>query len=361
MDELEAVVMLSQLPGFGPGVVRRLIGHFGSPLAVAMASPKEWACCSFLQDKQLESWEREKTEGGWRRELDLARQLGATIIPYTSPHYPKRLLEIDDYPLVLYLQGEMTKSDSRSVAVVGTRAASIYGLEMARVLSRQLAERGVTVISGLARGIDTAAHQGALEAGRTLAVIGSGLGRLYPTENVALAKRIEKSGAVLSELSLMTAPAKHTFPRRNRIVSAMALATVVVEAPLKSGAMLTAESALRQGRPLFALPGRADISAFAGNHALIKSGKAKLIDSAEDILAHLGEETTRPSLTKAAFLPPLDEEEREVLRQMPEQETSIDALAFKMGWPVAKISGLLMRLMLKKVIREYPGKIYKRV
>lgn len=362
LDELEALLILSQLPLVGSIKVRLLMQHYGSATAVLKAPLEEIAHFPGFGPKILQAWKRGLEEGQWKQNLILAERLQAHLIPFTSPHYPKRLLEIGDYPLVLYVQGELLREDQRCLAIVGTRQASVYGQEMAHRLSRELTQAGFTIVSGLARGIDTAAHRGALEKGRTLAVLGSGLAHLYPTENSALAGAIRQQGALISEFAMATPPDRQNFPQRNRIVSGMTMGTLLIEAPQQSGAMLTVERALSQGRPVFALPGRVDQDSFKGNHALIKGRKVELIENVEDILKNF-EDCSLPlvfkSTKKSSF--PLEKEEEELLRQMPIQEVSIEELVAYLQWPVAKLNGLLMSLVLKKIVKEYPGKIYKKI
>jgi DNA processing protein len=362
LDELEALLILSQLPLVGSIKVRLLMQHYGSATAVLKAPLEEIASFPGFGTKILQSWKKGLEEGEWKQNLILAERLQAHLIPFTSPHYPKRLLEIGDYPLILYVQGELRKEDQRCLAVVGTRQASVYGQEIAHRLSGELTQAGFTIVSGLARGIDTAAHRGALEKGRTLAVLGSGLASLYPTENIALAGAIRQQGALISEFAMATPPDRQNFPQRNRIVSGMTMGTILIEAPQKSGAMLTVERALSQGRPAFALPGRVDQDSFRGNHALIKERKAELIENVEDILKNF-EDCSLPLVFKSTKKPsfPLEKEEEELLRQMPIQEVSIEELVAHLQWPVSKLNGLLMGLVLKKIVKEYPGKIYKKI
>jgi DNA processing protein len=334
--------------------------HYGSASAALQAPLEEIATFPGFGPKILKAWKEGLEQEHWKDHLTLAERLQTQIISFTSPHYPKRLLEIADYPLVLYVQGNLLKEDQRCLAVVGTRQASLYGQEMAKDLSSKLAQAGFTVVSGLARGIDTAAHQGALQVGRTVAVLGSGLACLYPTENIGLAGHIRQQGALISEFSMATPPDRQNFPQRNRIVSGMTMGTILIEAPRQSGAMLTAERALSQGRPVFALPGRVDQDSFKGNHALIKERKAELVENVEDILKTF--DYSLPLVFQSAKVPslPLEKEEEELLRQMPTQEVSIEELVMSISWPVAKLNGLLMSLVLKKRVKEYPGKIYKK-
>lgn len=361
MNELESLLTLNSLQHLGPVKIRFLIKYYGSASAALQAPLEEIATLPGFTPKVMEGWKKGIDEGEWRQNLTLVERLNAQIIPFTSPDYPKRLLEIDDHPIILYAQGKLLKQDHRCLAVVGTRQATVYGLEMARELSLRLSQAGFTIVSGLARGIDTAAHQGALSGGRTIAVLGSGLASIYPAENRALAEAIQGKGALLTEFNMATPPDRQNFPQRNRIVSGMTLGTILIEAPRKSGATLTAERALSQGRPLFALPGRADQETFKGNHALIKEKKAELIEDVHDILRRF-DDSSLPLIFNPTPLPPchLEKEEEELLRLLPSQEITIEELTTKTPWPIAKLNGLLMSLVLKKRIKEYPGKVYKK-
>lgn len=338
MEELEALVTLSETPQLGIIKIKQLLQEYGSASEAIKAG---WGVANKVS---LNFLEKNHTE----------------IIPFYDPRYPKRLLEIHDHPLFLYVKGEIKPSDERSIAIVGTRNATIYGNEMAEKIASELTSSGYTVVSGLARGIDTSAHRGALMNGRTLAVIGSGLNNIYPKENAFLAEEISHQGAVISEFSINTPPNKSNFPRRNRIVSALTLGTLLIEAPEKSGAMITMEKAKSQGRPLFALPGRVDIESFKGNHLLIKSGQAKLVENAADILSHFND------LFSFAFNPkpkakPLSQEEESLLEKLPNEELAIEEILKRTDLPVVKLNILLMSLVLRKAIREYPGKVYKKV
>lgn len=362
MDELEALLILTNLPLVGSVKIRLLIQHYGSATATLKAPLEELATFPGFGPKVLQGWEKGIQQSAWRENLQLAERLQTQLVPYTSPHYPKRLLEIVDFPLILYVQGSLLKEDQRCLAVVGTRQASIYGQEMAQKLSRELAQAGYTVVSGLARGIDTCAHRGALGEGRTIAVLGSGLASIYPAENSELASTIRQKGALISEFAMATPPDRQNFPQRNRIVSGMTMGTILIEAPRHSGGMLTAERAISQGRPLFALPGRVDYDCFKGNHALIKEGKAELVEDVRDILKKFDDVSLplifKPSTSSSI---PLEKEEEALLHQLPQQELSIEELVTRTQLPVAKLNVLLMSLVLKKMLKEFPGKIYKKV
>ena len=366
MDELEALLILNSLPNIGSMKIRLLLKYYGSAIDALHASADEIATFPGFGPKIIDGWKNRFDNDKTRENLILAERLQTNIISFTNPNYPKRLLEIPDYPLVLYVKGNLLKQDRRSLSIVGTRQGTIYGLEMAKKLSCELAQAGFTVVSGLARGVDTAAHQGALQApsetGRTLAVLGSGIGSIYPSENRELAQAICERGALISEFPMATPPEKQNFPRRNRIVSGMTMGTILIEAPIKSGAMLTTELALSQRRPLFILPGRADQDSFRGNHALIKGQKGLLIENVEDIL-----KTFDDYSFPLAFNPtrgplfPLEGEEEELIRKMPSEEISIEELILRVQWPVAKLNGLLMSLVLKKWLKNTPVKFIKKL
>lgn len=362
MDELEALVILNHIPLLGSVKIRLLVAHYGSARAALKAPLAELGSFPGFGPKLLQTWEQGLYQTAWKQDLLLAEQLQVRLIPFTSPDYPKHLLEIVDPPPLLYVQGTLKQEDKKCLAVVGTRQASLYGQEMAMHLSQQLTRQGFTIISGLARGIDTAAHQGALKGGRTLAVLGSGLACLYPRENQGLAESIRQQGALISEFPMTTPPDRQHFPQRNRIVSGMAWGTVLIEAPLKSGAMNTAERALSQNRPVFVLPGRADQENFRGNHALIKEKKGCLIENVQDILSHF-DEPSLPLVFYPSFSPQvaLEKEEEELLKWLPAHEMSVEELLPHLRWPIAKLNVLLMSLVLKKRLKEYPGKIYKKM
>jgi DNA processing protein len=284
-----------------------------------------------------------------------------------DPDYPKNLREIYDPPLVLYVKGTLSERDAVAIGIVGSRRTTLYGQEMARKLSYQLARVGVTVVSGLARGIDTAAHKGALQAkGRTVAAIGCGIDVVYPPENKDLfAEIVEKGGAVVTEFPFGVQPDRQNFPMRNRIISGWSLGVVVVEANLKSGALITASQAAEQGRHVFAVPGRVDQPQARGCHQLIKDG-AKLTEDAEDVLAEFeyllpkkrGAATTGE--TDAAPGPglALSEHEVKILAAIGSEEMPIDQIIRDTGLTSACVSATLLALEMKRLVQQHPGKIY---
>jgi DNA processing protein len=304
------------------------------------------------------------------QEVERLQKAHVRVLSIVDPHYPHSLQWIPDPPLVLYIHGSLLPEDGLAVAVVGSRKPSHYGKLMAQRLSTELVQHGFTVISGLARGIDSLAHQAALQAGgRTLAVLGSGINVTYPPENRRLAAAISQQGAVLSEFPLDTKPDRWNFPRRNRIISGLSLGTLVVEASTSSGTLHTARHALEQGREVFAVPGRADAPNSQGTNGLIKSG-AKLVESIADILAELPEAVrvfarqqqpapaATPSGQPAADLSP---EEARLLALVPAEETHMEALIHASQLPAPVVASILVTLELRGLIRQLPGKFFARV
>jgi DNA processing protein len=295
-------------------------------------------------------------------ELKRVREFGASVITQESPSYPKSLREIHAPPIVLYVWGELQERDHHAIGIIGARRTTHYGTESAKKLAYQLAYAGLTVISGLARGIDTAAHQGALAAkGRTIAVIGSGLSKLYPPENRGLADKIrDGNGAIVSEFSMEIEPDRQTFPMRNRIIAGWSHGILVVEAGLNSGALITASQALEQGRSVYAVPGHINAPSAMGSNRLIQQG-AKLVMDASDVLDDLQIllPETKPSPEAAArLLPPLTKDESRVYAAIDSTETPIDQIAAKSDLPSAVVSSTLLRLELKRLVKQLPGKYF---
>lgn len=360
MDELSALVILNSMPYLGTARLKVLVKHFGSAVEAVNQDSESLRTVPGLNPKMFDCWQAYKQTSKCLADIELADKQHVKIVPFTSPVYPKRLLELPDHPVILYMKGELKNIDGSSIAIVGTRQASIYGLESAEKIAGELAGKGFTIVSGLARGIDTAAHQGALTQGRTIAIIGSGLANIYPKENDHLAKLIAEKGVVLSEFPMHTPPERHHFPKRNRLVSGMTLGTLLIEAPLKSGAMITMEQAWTQKKKLFSLPGRVDNENFKGNHALIKNGRACLIEGSDDI-ANCFESLFTAGPLQVPIRPMLETEEEWLINKLPNEECSIEHLLELTKLPVMKLNGLLMSLMLKRMIKEFPGKVYKKV
>lgn len=362
MNSTEACIALNMLPTMGPVRFRKLLGVFGTPDAILSARGSALRAVGGIGSEvadQIKNWETLVDLGA---ELARIREFGANVVTAESPLYPRQLREIHAPPIALYVWGELTDRDQHAVAVIGSRRTTHYGTEAAKKLSYQLAYAGLTVISGLARGIDTAAHQGALAAkGRTIAVIGSGLTKLYPPENAALAGKIAAgNGAVVSEFSMEVEPDRQTFPMRNRIISGWSHGLLVVEAGLNSGALITASQALEQGRSVYAVPGLMTTPSAHGSNRLIQQG-AKLVMDASDILDDLEIllPDTKPAPEAAQRpLPTLTDDERNVYNAIDPTETSIDDIGTKSKLPSSTVSSTLLRLELKRLVKQLPGKYF---
>lgn len=285
-------------------------------------------------------------------------------IAITDPEYPKNLLNIYDPPENLYIKGSFLSQDSKSIAIVGTRKPTHYGLSVAKKLAYELASLGITIVSGLALGVDTEAHKGALEAnGRTIAVIGTGLNIIYPPENAQLTDQIISSGAVVSELTPDTAPANWTFPRRNRIISGLSVGVIVIEGGYKSGAMITAKLALEQGREVFAVPGNIESENSKGPHWLIKQG-AKLTENIDDVLDELTHLINIPSSerkinpAKEIDYSAITLEEQLVLKQISREPISVDKISYLSGLEISKILVLISQLEIKRFIKRLAGNTF---
>jgi DNA processing protein len=354
MTRVESLIGLNLFLDIGSVRLKALLEAFGSPERVFRASRSElervFGIGAGIAGKIL-SLKPETV----KKELAQAQKLGLKIITCEDASYPQNLKTIPGYPIVLYIKGELKPEDKDAIAVVGSRRASVYGLNNAGKFSGELALKGFTVVSGLARGIDTAAHRGALKSGgRTLAVIGSGFNEIYPPENLKLAEEIARNGAVISEFPLRTPPLKENFPRRNRVISGLSLGTLVVEAARNSGALITADFALEQGREVFALPGAVDAVNSFGTNELIKQG-AKLVSSVEEIIEEF-------ALTAAQTpqLPGRQPAVREILERLSGEPVHIDELAKESQIDIPKLSAMLLGLRLKNLIRELPGRQFIR-
>jgi DNA processing protein len=362
MNATEACIALNMLPTVGPVRLRKLLEVFKRPQEILAAKRNELRKVEGIGNEvadQISNWESIVDLGA---ELDRIREFGATVITQESPSYPRGLREIHAPPIVLYVWGELKERDHHAIGIIGARRTTHYGVESAKKLAYQLAYAGLTVISGLARGIDTAAHQGALAAkGRTIAAIGSGLERLYPPENAALAEKIRAgNGAIVSEFSMEIEPDRQTFPMRNRIISGWSHGVLVVEAGLNSGALITASQALEQGRSVYAVPGHINAPSAMGSNRLIQQG-AKLVMDASDILDDLQIllPEAKPSAEAAVRpLPSLSEEERRIYDAIEASETSIDDIAEKTHLPSATVSSTLLQLELKRLVKQLPGKYF---
>ena len=288
MAEVEDLIRLNMTKGIGVITYRRLLENFGSPKTILEASKRELLGVTGVGKELAERITKSSRDTDVSAELSLAREMGVKIVSYTCDDYPRNLKSIYDPPLVLYIKGELKETDAIALAMVGSRRGTYYGKLQAERMSATLANTGFCIVSGLARGIDAAAHRGALKVkGRTIAVLGNGMGTIYPREHKELAERIAENGALISELPMRTPPDGRNFPPRNRLISGLSLGVVVVEASLGSGSIITAQWALEHGKEVFALPGNIDSPYSRGTHKLIKEG-AKLVECVDDIIEELG-------------------------------------------------------------------------
>lgn len=362
MNSTEACIALNMVAKMGPVRLRKLLEVFETPERILTARRTELRAVDGIGSDVAEQVANWQSTVDLSAELERIRDFGATVLTAQSPTYPRMLREIHAPPIVLYVWGEITDRDQHAIAVIGSRRTTHYGAECAKKLSYQLAYSGLTIVSGLARGIDTAAHQGALAAkGRTIAVIGSGLAKLYPPENAALADKIrEGHGAVVSEFSMEVEPDRQTFPMRNRIISGWSHGILVVEAGLNSGALITASQAIEQGRSVYAVPGHINAPSAHGSNRLIQQG-AKLVMDANDVLEDLQillPEKQKFPETAARPLPELTPDEHVVYEAIRPTETPIDQIAATSELPAATVSAVLLRLELKHLVKQLPGKYF---
>jgi DNA processing protein len=369
MTRLEALISLNMVSDIGSIRLKKLLEYFGKPERILKAPRQKLMQVSNIGEKIAGNISSFKA-GDLEKELDSAKKLNLKIITFEDTDYPQNLKNISDPPIVLYVKGELKEQDKFSIAIVGSRRASFYGLSSAESFAQELASRGFTIVSGLARGIDTYAHKGALKIrGRTIAVIGSGFNQVYPPENKKLAEDISCNGAVISEFPIDTKPLSQNFPRRNRVISGLSLGVLVVEAARNSGALITADFALEQNRDVFALPGKIDSNTSFGTNGLIKQG-AKLVSSADDIT----EELNFPEVTQG--LPQhkpaesrndynqhglLLSDESILYNLVSGESISLDEIVEKTNLSVASVYNALLRLQLKKLIKELPGKQFASV
>ena len=364
MNAREALVALNMISHVGPVRLRQLLQTFGDPVAVLTAKRSALLAVHGINEVTADAiacWETTIDLSG---ELKRISDFGCQIVIPEDENYPELLRQIYDPPIVLYVKGTLSPRDKNSVALVGSRMTTSYGMNVARKLSYQLAYMGLTIISGGARGIDTAAHQGALSGkGRTIAVLGTGINQVFPAENGPLFEKIISNGALITQFPFNRPADKQSFPIRNRIVAGMTLGTVVVEANLTSGALITANFAVEYGRQVFAVPGPIDSPRSKGCHDLIKKG-AKLCEGAEDIVTefeYLFPTSNKPS-AGGAQLPglTLSENEKLVFDALGTEELFMDEIIVKTGLPASTVSVALLTLEMKKLVRQLPGKVFVR-
>jgi DNA processing protein len=359
-DSLVHDVRLALIPGVGPAIRRALLDRFGSSDAVLSAAPSELRRVPGVGPKLTRKIVAASEEIDAETEIARCQQQGIGILTYSDERYPSVLREIHDPPGLLFVRGTLLPRDGLAIAIVGTRHATRYGLRTAQRLGESLARAGLVVVSGLARGVDSAAHRGALDArGRTLAVLGGGVLNVYPPEHHKLAEKIVASGALLSEAPPHAAPKSGVFPQRNRIISGLSLGVIIVEAAERSGALITARLAMEQGREVFAVPGPIDSRASRGCHRLLRDG-AKLVETADDVLEELGplfepasREDGAPVHHPAELL--LNELEQTVLGAVGGEDTAIDQIVNDTGLPVHRVLSTISVLEMRRLVRRISG------
>lgn len=365
MTDFEALVSLNMLPEIGSASLERLLGYVQKPQDI-FSLPRDKLNLAIGEKKAEEVISFSALS--LKKELESASIQKLKIVTLYDKDYPKSLKEIPGAPLVIYFKGNLNEGDNFSLAIVGSRRASFYGLNCAKRFSFELSQKGFTIVSGMARGIDTYAHQGALDAsGRTIAILGSGFNHIYPEENKELAQEIAKQGCVISEFPINTRPFRQNFPRRNRIISGLSLGVLIIEAAKNSGALITADFALEQGREVFALPGKVDcINAF-GTNGLIKQG-AKLVSCVEDI----EEELNCVNFKKEGFPVNQEIQDQKTRDKLFTQEEallydmlsggplSLDEILQKAAIETNLVYSILLKMQLARVIKEMPGKQFVR-
>jgi DNA processing protein len=369
-DHLIDLLALTLVPGMGPKTTAALLARFGSASEIRRAGEDDFRQVPHIGDRLA----RQFVES--LRTLDLQSELAALeehqvwLLPRNAPDYPQALGQISDAPPLLYCRGTLVPGEHKMIAIVGTRRATAYGRRMTENIAGGLARAGWTIVSGLALGIDTAAHRAALDAGgRTIAVLAGGLSRIYPPQNIDLARQVEHQGCLMTETPMSVMPQPGMFPARNRIISGLCRGVVVVEGDRRSGAMITARTAGEQGRDVFAVPGPADADSSAGCLMLLREG-ARLVRSADDLLEDLNgiqspapvAPPISPAVEPAPALPPpeLDDDQRRVWSLLESAPRPIDELIQSTGIAVARMNVILMMLEMKKLVRRLPGNRYER-
>lgn len=366
MTEREALIALNMVDGIGPVRVRELTSVLGSAAAVVEAEIGDWVRAKGVGDKLAAKLKSRLADLDVEAEQKRAERQGARIVTLDDAEYPDALREIHDPPLALYVKGELTRRDAHAIGVVGSRRCTHYGTQSADRLSFQLAKQGYTVVSGLARGIDAAAHQGAVKGkGRTIAVLGTGIDQVYPAEHARLAESVADHGAVITEFPVGFKPTRQSFPQRNRIISGLSKGVLVVEAARGSGAMMTVDFANDQGRLVFAVPGRIDNPAAGGCNGLIKLG-AKLVEDVDDILEEFeylippdpeGREDpahVRPEVQ-------LNDSERKILEVLSREDVTQDEVIRASGLSASVVATSLLTLEMKRQVKSLPGRKVRRL
>lgn len=361
MSDIEDILRLNMISGIGTITYRTLIKHLGSVESILKSSKSTLESIPGIGPKIADRILNGSKEVDVDREIKLAEKNNIKIVPFSSEDFPHNLKSIYDPPLLLYIKGEIVKNDTIAMAIVGSRRCSYYGNSQAEKLARQLAQVGFCIVSGMARGIDTSVHMGALNGrGRTIAVLGCGLGAIYPRENKELAEKIASQGAVVSELPMNTPPNSRNFPPRNRIISGLSLGVLVVESTLGSGSLITAKWALEHGKEVFAVPGNIDSNYSRGTNKLIKEG-AKLVEDINDIIEELGPlaETLHINGNKKINdirSLALNSQENKIFSLLSSIPKTIDEITNRSGLPASNVASTLMILEVKRLVKQLSGK-----
>ena len=361
-NDLKYWLALSFIEDIGPVTTKRLLSAFHSPEKILRASIKELKDIGNIGDvkikkiREFDSWDIVE------KEMEAIKRHGVRIIKYTDKQYPESLRHIEDAPVILYTKGDFADEDKFAVAMVGSRKMTEYGKNTAYRLAQDLSSMGITIVSGMARGIDTVSHKGALNAGgRSIAVLGTGIDKSYPPENKELLKKILDSGCVVSEFPIGTPPNKENFPRRNRLISGLSIGVLVIEATIDSGSLITANYALEQGKEVFAIPGSIFSKYSEGTNTLIKRG-AKLVQRAEDILEELSShlkgllKLSPQNLSRNLDRLEITDEEKAICNILGHEPKHIDAIAREVKMPQSRLLSLLLSLEIKGIVKQTDGK-----
>ena len=358
---LASWLQLTLTPGIGGAALRTMLRQFGLPENIVGQSPSELS--KFVAREALDGMASGQVQKAVASALEWAARPRHSVITLADPSYPRALLEISDPPAVIYAIGRTELLQRPALAIVGSRNATAQGEANSESFAKALSEAGLTIVSGLAMGIDAAAHRGGLSApGSTIAVLGTGVDIVYPRRNGELAAQIAEHGLLISEFALGTAPAAHNFPKRNRLISGLGRGCLVIEAAAASGSLITARAAAEQGRDVFAIPGSIHSPLSRGCHALIKTG-AKLVESAQDVLDELSgfRGTAYATTTRTAGEEPAKESDSGLLRCMGHDPVDVDALCNRAGLSVEQVSSELLRLELQGLVAALPGGLYQRL
>ncbi|MCD6117247.1 DNA-processing protein DprA [bacterium] len=362
MTDIIDILSLYSIPGLGSVSIKKIFEKFNKSDDLFLSKKDELLHLIGGQDISFSKEDLNKSVEYAKRQLDIAEKNGVSVISFMDKGYPKLLKEIYDAPALLFFKGDLSFCDERTIAIVGNRLASDYGIKTADYFSKVLVENSVTVVSGMARGIDSAAHKGVLDAGgHTIAVIGCGLDITYPPENGKLKKEIEEKGLIVSEYPMGTEPLAHNFPRRNRIISGLSYGTVVVEGGLKSGALITAQMCLDQGREVFAVPGSIYNKRSQGSHHLIRQG-AVLVENVHQILEEIpGWDETKVVYNEEERREMLTGEEKIVWDSMSYEPVHIDTLVSSAGKSTSYLLALLLSMELKGLVKQLSGMMFIKV